>query len=205
MDFLDRLKSVRHENECLRSRIFELENGIDDMRSNSCARCVSLCERVSAFVNKNMSTDAQVPVPDSYDPYKVLISNVSILPHLQPLQILNRILSFTSLASIAGQILSTRQWTSNSRTDRNKISAVSAFVVKFALTLARDAFINGTRKLKNLTLSKVFGGKNESKINFMNYLPKPTFLFVMKARTVYKSLDCAPPIVKREVVLYAHI
>lgn len=193
------LKSVRRENECLQSRIFKLEKEMSDRRFESCERCVS-CEPVSAFVSKNESVEAKVPVSDVYDSCEVLISNVSSLSHLQPLQIINRILSFASLASIAGQISSTRKWTVNSRTATNQKSTVSAFVVKFSSPLARDAFIRKTRKLKNSTASKVFGVQNGSKISVMNLLPKPTFLLLMKARKVYKSLDCAPPIVKCGVV-----
>lgn len=199
------LESVRRENECLKSRIGNLEKKLAATHSNSRASPnVSprkpLYARKSSvnIVNRNETAKAPAPAHVSYDPCEVLICGVSALSRLHPLQIIQQILTFANLASILTQVTSTRCWKGNS----NKNGTTSAFVVKFSSPAARDAFINGTRNLKHLNLSNVFSYTNgtQIKMSIMNLIPKPTFLLLMKARKAHKLLGYAPPLVKRGVV-----
>lgn len=222
---LNSLKSVSEENVCLQNRVMHLESELKRIGSSSCTSCTNLRESPPhRKANISESTKVEKPVegsrlksctnyaslpesaPQAYtalsnDPCEVLISGIPQLPNMHRSQMAHRLLTFASLSSILSQVVSTRSWKStvNTTTCHTAVKPL-AFVVKFASPLARDIFVNRIKELKYLNSQNVFGTKESMKISAMNLLPKPTFLLLIKARKLYKSLGYAPPVVKRGVV-----
>lgn len=227
---LTRLGSIFDQSVRLQNRVTHLESELEHLGSKSCASCTDFRKSPShRNANSNKSTKIEKPVvrsrlkarashappepaprvktASSDDACEVLISGVPLSPnlHRQRTQMVYRLLTFASLSNIVSQVVSTRSWKAAVSTvtkSANTALKPSAFVVKFASPNARDVFVNKINKLNYLNSQNVFGTKESIgiKINAINLLPKPTFLLLMKARKLYKSIGYAPPVVKRGIV-----
>lgn len=203
----DTIKIVTEHNRILQSRVSRLETELTTLKLNECVSCASLHRPPltrKAFVNENKcAPSSDVQRTTANDPCEVLVYGVPSLSHLHPTEIISRLLTFASLSTLIGHVASTRNWKTNSSAtskSTNTSAKRSAFVVRFSSPHIRDAFVTRIKSLKNVNTQTIFGSKYLRKINVMNLLPKHTFLLLLKARKVYKSLNCAPPIVRNGTV-----
>ena len=130
------------------------------------------------------------------DPCEILLSGISHKVTLSPTEIINRMLLLTGLSSAINHVFSTRDWMHKHK----KGSVVRDFVVQFSSPIIRNEVLRRFRYFKNFNNHSIFGDNFSGKIYITDLLPKHSYLLLVKARKMYKSLNYVPPITKNGIV-----
>ena len=145
--------------------------------------------------HSQLEIPSNVPPATPDDPCEILVSGILASLNPSPTVLVNRILVFIGLSTAINHVFTTRSWK-----HKNKKSATCDFVVKFSSPIIRNEVVSKIRSFKKLNSHSIFGTNHNSKINVYDLLPKPTYLLLVQARKMYRTLNYAPPIDKNGIV-----